>query len=174
VGQTFSEKHGLEWLLQPRGANIFDAVYVTDRLEYHILPRLARVLERVRFGARIADELGDDRLADPFEAARIRLTSLRAVLAALHVFGRQQWPDPEKGPWREDWIETIREHLLVARNALSRYPEVTARVASLVPGVEGDPAVNVAVLLERIDRVLSEEGMRTLTAEPWPNINAFA
>lgn len=168
-GGVMMERHALDCLLTRRGPNTVDAFYITDALEYRDLPAMRHALANLEVGADVARKLDDDDLGRQFQVCQIRLGAMCHILAALHVHGRQQWPDPEKGPWSE-WIEEIERHLKEAQRLLGELPEVTSQIGSRWPGVQGDPAVTDEPTLERIAEALAPEFLQDLAKHAWPSL----
>jgi len=165
--------HALDWILHRHGANAVDGQYVVDALEDTDLPRLERQLELLATAAEAARALEDERLDAQFQICRALLGTMHHCLAALHVYGRQQWPDPEKGSWT-DWIEAIIDHARSALELLEGIPEATSRLPSTWPNVQGSPAKDLDSVAGRLRRILEPSFRETLEQRAWPDINAFA
>ena len=158
------EPAALDWLLELRPGSTVDGFYITDKLEFHDLPVLARGLADLDAAHALAEGLSDDDLARQVRVCRIRLGALYHILSTLRVYGRQQLPDPEKGAWG-DWVAEIVGHLQQARDLLNELPEVTRHIVSTFPGTEGDPSVTDEKCLERIDKALAPEFLDALAAK---------
>lgn len=167
------EGHALDCILTRQAGNFVDSVYLTDTLEFRDLPDLRKGLIKIVSGIEIAREIGDESMLRQFRVCEIRLESLYHILSALHVFGRELWPDPEKGAW-EDWIQEIRLHLDKARFLLNELPGVTLCITSSWPGVQGDPSVSDKGCLEKLNHVLDHEFLEELVNRAWPDSNSFA
>lgn len=167
------EGHALDCILTRQAGNFVDSVYMTDTLEFRDLPDLREGLIKIADGIKIAQETGDESILRQFRACEIRFKSLYHILSALHVFGRELWPDPEKGAW-EDWIQEIRAHLEKSRSLLEELPTVTLSITSSWPGVQGDPSVNDEGCLKKLNRVLDPEFLEELANRAWPDSNSFA
>jgi len=163
----------LDWIISRDGPNIIDCTYVVDALEDVDLPRLQRHVSSLTQAAEWAQVLADDSLTAQVESCRIRVAAMLHCFSALHVYGRQQWPDPEKGPWL-DWIEEILRHAREARELLLRLPEVTAKVRSEWPGTAGDPAASADRVIKRLDRILDPAFRTTLEERAWPDLSRLA
>ncbi|MHB9025465.1 MAG: family 20 glycosylhydrolase [Armatimonadota bacterium] len=168
------ESESLAWLLARRDTNYLDAVYITDALEYRDLPELQSVLGTIEDAMGSAEQAGLDELRRQLRVCAVRLGVLRATFSVFLIYGRQMWPDPEKGPWNEEWVPAIVSHLETARALLMELPALTAEIHPPTPGVQGDPAIRDEKLLALIDRLTAPEFIRELESRAWPDIMAFA
>lgn len=174
ISLGFLEQSALDWILRRDDVNYLDAAHTIDTIEYQHLPSLEVVLKLLPESLRLAARLGDRDLQRQLRVCQIRLQSLHDIFYALRVYGRQRWPDPEKGPWGEDWIGEIQRRLTAARRRLQELPRITVHIRSRYAGVVGDPAVRDEACLKRIDRILSPGFRRELQKRAWPDLAAFA
>ena len=174
VSRDFLETSALEWILKRNDVNYLDSLYLTDALEYRDLPLLRRVMDDVNQGKQMAVELNDPDLICQLQICELRLHVLLHVFSALHVFGRQQWPDPEKGPWGSRWLEEMQKHLGLAKESLLELPKITAQVHSIFPAVQADAAVREDGCLKMIDSILAPEFLEKMKKQGWADIDAFA
>ena len=168
---VWMERHALDCLLSRHAPNVVDAFYVTDALEFRDLPALRQALADLDVGVDLARALGDVDIQRQFRVCQIRLGAMVHILSALHVRGRQQWPDPVKGPW-QDWIAEITRHLEQARVLLEELPDVTRHIVSCVADVRGDPTVTDEPCLARLAKALDPAFLQDLAERAWPSMNA--
>ena len=165
--------HALTRIRDRRAMDYWDACYLTDALEDDVLPRFGACVGEVRAAIEASRSAGDEGLLRQGQTALAFLSYQFHVFSALHVYGRQQWPDPEKGPW-DDWVEEITQHLRNARAHAARIPELSQHIRSRYPSVTADPPDEMTRPLGLLDELLSPAFADRLREAAWPDIQAFA
>ena len=165
--------HALTRIRARRPMDYWDACYLTDALEDDVLPRFESCLGELRIAVEASRSAGAESLLRQGQTALAFLSYQFHVFSALHAFGRQQWPDPEKGPW-DDWIEETMLHLRAARAHAARIPELTRHIRSRYPAVAAELADQMAQPLSVLDELLSPAFAERLREVAWPDIDSFA
>lgn len=165
--------HALGRIVECRPHDYLDAALVTDSLEFRILPDFEAARTGLIECRPYLAQVQDPQLEACVDFADGVLDAARHILAALHVYGRQQWPDPEKGPWT-DWIEEIRCHAREALDALHGASEQSRRLRSTYADVKGDPAVPFDDVVSLLERILAPPCGERLRKATWPDLPSFA
>ena len=170
-----SDRHALTRIRDRRPMDYLDACYLVDSLEERELPRLRQRVTELESAVQQAAELGDELLHDQTRVALDYLSYQFHVFSALHVYGRQMWPDPEKGPWT-DWVEELVRHVRQAAEHIAGLPDLIRRIPSRYPEVTADPPIPAAVdaVPKLLDAILDPVFKERLREIAWPDIRSFA
>ena len=171
LGGAFLDDHGVQRLLDLKPWDYLDANYLTDALEFKDIPTLAGLIAALDAALPLA--AGDAELLANLETCRGLLAAKLGLWSALRVYGRMQWPDPQKGPW-EDWREEFDRHIAAAVAGLDAAMTASSGLRSRYPFVPGSAPLPVGQLRARLARLLDAPNRARRDNVQWPDIVAFA
>ncbi len=166
------DEHALDRISELQPIDYLDCVYIVDSLEDRILPDLRKILLNLEKAEVKTKKIDDGQLISMVQACRALLSFQFHVFAAFHVYGRQRWPDPEKGPWN-DWIDELLDHVAAARTKLRKAKKITNNIISVLRG-KPDAAMNNQKLLDKLDKMLKPDFREKLLKLDWEDIDSFA
>ncbi len=173
LGGEFLDNYAVQRLLDLNSWDYLDACHLTDDLEFKDIPLLAGLVAELDTALPLAVATGDDGLVANVETCRGTLTAKLELCRALHIYGRMQWPDPQKGPW-ENWREEFDRCVANAVAGLDAAMASSPRLHSRYSFISGGAPLPLTKLRDRLARLLDESNRARRGNIKWPDIVAFA
>jgi hypothetical protein len=150
-----------------------DALYLVDNLEVNDLPETRKRVADLESALELSNSIDDQYIKNQVLICVNLLNAMTMILEAMYVYGREQWPDPDKGPWL-DWPMEVKKRLTEANRNLTEAQNLSNTVRSIYPKVKEPLPLDLEKLMELTAKIMSDEFIAKLYDSEIKNIDVFA